>query len=267
MQMMIWAISSMIVLMLIITFLPLGYTIKGKLILVLTSFILSLGGLATVSIFPLWQTSLMLLTLVFFSAYFMNNRMGTVILLENPVFGEKFDGEFENPETYYEGENLKDVNLVGIDYELPLTNSSYLNLEKDKVDEITLSPLISDIEDTTDNEQESIDMDISFLLERDTEVDVKTQIDDNNKEDDNLSYIEGLLEFESGTVLVDSLEETLELSPILVEEKLFTIPEEDEQEDSDDSLFDFLLAKKEVAAERDDFLDVIEPKAKISLQK
>jgi Na+(H+)/acetate symporter ActP len=206
MQTIIWAIGSMVVLSLIITFLPLGYTIKGKLLLVLTSFILSLGGLAAVSIFPLWQTSLMLFALIFFVAYFMNNRMGKVIIQEHPVLVEQMDEEYENSETFYEIENLKDVNLVRIDDKLPLPDSSYLNLEKDKLTELIPSHLLSKIEDSTANEQESIDMDISFLLERDTEVDVEPRIDDKNMENDYLSDIESLLELESSTELVDSLE-------------------------------------------------------------
>ncbi|MEH7129907.1 hypothetical protein V7103_17045 [Neobacillus drentensis] len=267
MQMIIWAISSMVILMLIIYFLPLGYTLKGKLLLVLISFILSLGGLGSVSIIPLWETALMLLALVFFAAYFINNRLGSVLFQESPVYEEQMDEEYETSKTYYEVENLKDGNLVMIENNSPLPDPVHLNLEKDTETELSPALVLSKIKDGNDNVHDSIDMDISFLLERDTEVDTITQMDDKNEENAYLSHIESLLELESKTVKLDSLEETLELSPILGAERLAAELEEDEQELSDESLFDFLLAKKEIAIDRAENLEVIKPKEKVSLQK
>jgi hypothetical protein len=62
------------------------------------------------------------------------------------------------------------------------------------------------------------------------------------------------------------LEEIHELSPIKVEKK-FPVQLDEEEEPIDDSLFDFLLVQKEIASERDDILDEIVPKEKVSLQK
>ncbi|MEH6956305.1 hypothetical protein [Neobacillus drentensis] len=265
MPMIIWAISSMVILMLIIYFLPLGYALKGKLLLVLISFILSLGGLGAVSIIPMWEIALMLLALVFFAAYFMNNRLGTVLFQESPVFEEQIDEKYDTSETYDKVEN-SNGNLVEINNALPLTDTPHLNL-KDTDRELTSSRVLSKIEDGDDKVHESIDMDISFLLERDTEVDTITQMDDKNEENDYLSHIESLLELESKTDKMDSLEETLELSPILIGKKTAAEFEEDEQGLSDNSLFDFLLSKKEIAVNREENLEVIEPKEKVSLQK
>ncbi|WML25424.1 hypothetical protein [Neobacillus sp. OS1-33] len=263
-----WAIGAATVLILIITLLPLGFTFKGKLMISFLSFVLSLGGLAAISIIPLWETALMLLALSFFAAYFMNNRLGTMIVQENPVFVEHLDKEFDTPETSYEIESLNNGNLAEIDDELHLPDSSNLKLEKDTVTDVTSSHVLSEIKDEPDHEQESNDMDISFLLERDNEVvEVKTQIDEQNMENDYLSDIESLLELESMTEQVETHEDTLDLSPIQVETNLAVEREDEEQELSDDSLFDFLLAKKEVAADREDVLNVIEPKDKIVLQK
>ncbi|MEY2192664.1 hypothetical protein AB7942_07965 [Neobacillus sp. BF23-41] len=263
MQMIIWAISSMVILMLIISFLPLGYTLKGKFFLVLTSFILSLGGLAAVSIFPLLETALMLFALIFFVAYFMNSRLGTLLSKENNVFGDDFDDEFESHESVYEKESVKDVNLVKIDEDLASPISSNTNLEKDTVTELSSYPVMSDSVEKTDNEAETIDEDISFFLERNTEVDVYEQMEDKNMENGYVLDIESFLEIEEKMVQEHLLEEIHELSPIKVEKKLPTYLEEEE----DDSLFDFLLAQKEVAANRDDILDEIEPKEKVILQK
>jgi hypothetical protein len=248
--------------MLIISFLPLGYTLKGKFLLVLTSFILSLGGLASVSIFPLWQTSLMLFALIFFAVYFINNRMGSFVFKEIPVYEEVFEGEFEKPETdYIELESLKDVNVVDIDGELSLTDISYKNKEKETAIELSPSPVISSIEELTDNESETIDEDISFLLERNTEEAVNEQIEVTNLDNGYLSDIESLLELES------EQENLHELSPIIVKDKFTEQLDEDEEEPLNDSLFDFLLAQKEVTADRDEILDEIETKEKVSLQK
>jgi hypothetical protein len=86
MQTVFYAFGSMIVLMLIISFLRLGLTLKGKFIIVFTSFVLALGGAATIASFPLWQTSLMLIVLIFFAAYFMDSRLGPVFYKENLSF-------------------------------------------------------------------------------------------------------------------------------------------------------------------------------------
>ncbi|MGF6948240.1 hypothetical protein QF028_000745 [Neobacillus sp. B4I6] len=266
MQMILWAISSMIVLMLIISFLPLGYSFKGKFLLVLTSFILSLGGLAAISILPLWEIALMLFALIFFAAYFMNKRIGTLIFNENSVVGEAFDEEFESYKPVYKIESLKDVNLVKIDEELALPISSNINIEKDAVSELIPSPVMSGIEEKTANESETIGEDLSFFLERNTEVEEYEQNKDKNKENDYVLDIESLLEIEEKMVQEDLLEEIHELSPIKVEKK-FPVQLDEEEEPIDDSLFDFLLAQKEIASERDDILDEIEPKEKVSLQK
>jgi len=205
MQSILWAFSSVVILTLIIYLLPLGYTLKGKLLLVLISFILSLGGLAAVSIIPLWETALILLALSFFAAYFMSNRMGTVLLPKNPGLEEPMDVKFEGRNSDYEIENLKDINLVEISDELPLADSSHFKLEKDPVTEVVSSQDLLEIVDEPKHEQESIDMDISFLLDRDNEVvDVKTHVNDQDMENDYLSDIESLLELELRTEQVDS---------------------------------------------------------------
>jgi hypothetical protein len=262
-----WALGAAIILILFIIFLPLGFTIKGKVTIAFVSFILSLGGLSAVPIFPLWQTSLMLVALVFFVAYFMNNRLETLIFKENPAFVEVFDEEFESQEPVFEIETLKDNNLVKLNEELALPDSSIINLDKNTLSELSPSLVISGIEDITDNEQEAIDEDISFLLERNTEVDVNDQLAEKNMENDYLSDIESLLESESKTEQEDLLEEIHDLSPILVEDKFLTEYDEEEDKPLDDALFDFLLAKKEVAVEREEIIDVIKPKEKVSVQK
>ncbi|WP_066063784.1 hypothetical protein [Neobacillus soli] len=256
MQTIIWAIGSMAVLMLIISFLSLGYTLKGKLFVVLASFILSLGGLASVSIFPLWQTALMLFALIIFVAYFMNNRMGTLILKEDFAFEEVFEDEIESAEPVYDIESLENVNLVKIDEEL--ADASYINLDSSSDENQSL--MIADSEEIIDNETEVIDEDISFLLERNTDLEVNEQIEETTLDKGYLSDIESLLEIESEEKAEGNQEDMLEEIQVLSSTEV--------NEPLDDSLFDFLLAQKEVAAERDDgTLEEIETKKKVVLQK
>lgn len=256
-----WAIGATAILILFITFLPLCFTIKGKLMLPFVSFVLSLGGLAAISIFTLWQTALMLFALVFFASYFMNNRIGTLIFHNGPVIEDEYDEELKTPDTVYEIESLSDINLIDNNEDLALPVSSDSNLEKVTMTELSPAPIMNSIEEAIDDVPEINDEDISFLLERNTEEVVYDQFEVTNIENGYLSDIESLLELES------KQEDLLEFSPIKVEVKKPAQLDEEEDEPLDDSLFDFLLAKKEVAADRDEFLNEIETKEKVSLQK
>ncbi|EKN65868.1 hypothetical protein BABA_18277 [Neobacillus bataviensis LMG 21833] len=261
MQTIIWAIGSMVVLMLIISFLPLGYTLKGKFFVVLTSFVLSLGGLAAASTFPLWQTALMLFGLIFFTSYFMNNRLGTFLIKENPIIEEVYDKVVDDQQE----EKTKEDGLMQIDEESTLLNSSFPILEKDSVSELSASQL-SDIEEITDSESKTIDDEESFLLERNIELAVNEYTEDTEVENGYLSDIESLIEFES-EIVQDRRDENDDLSLIILEKKKKTEQNGDVEEPLDDSLFDFLLAKKEVAAGNNVNKDKMEIKEKVSLQK
>ncbi len=71
-----WAFGSVLFVMLIVYFLPLGFTKKGKVILVFTSFLLALGGLAATASFSFLQTVLILFVLILFVTYLMDQRLG-----------------------------------------------------------------------------------------------------------------------------------------------------------------------------------------------
>jgi hypothetical protein len=220
----------MLVFFFIIAFLPLGLTIKGKFFLTVTSFLFALGGLAAAVSFPLWQTALMLAALVFFAAYFLEKRLGTVIFKDTSVFQEKWTDEMINHVS-----NLK-LNLDQSDFEFtelsqieespvfnppPLAPSSYVNVHGQ-------------------NEKSLQDEDISFLLERDIEknVDEQQEFEEPEVEVAYLSDIESLLDEE------------------LVKEK------ELEKRDWLEELND-LLPLDEVAAAH----EVVEEEKKASLQK
>ncbi|MGJ7920540.1 hypothetical protein [Neobacillus sp. LXY-4] len=75
---------SLLILLPIIYFLPIGFTVKGKVFIVVASFLLSLVGLGASLVFPIWQTGLILLLLVTASAYLlMKTGKQWLYLVEN----------------------------------------------------------------------------------------------------------------------------------------------------------------------------------------
>jgi hypothetical protein len=237
----IWAFGSMLVLLLIIYFLPLGFTVKGKLSIVLASFVLALGGLAAVLAVPLWQTALMLAALTFFTAYFMDKRMGALLFIEIPSFVEEVNEEYEIP---VPGSKIDNAN-----------NNNTLELQELGI----IEPLISMSGDNQifvqpskelaiDNETNIQDEDISFLLERNSESEVEEQKEELAPENNYLSEIESLLADEiEDEEYSDDNNDINEFLPL------------------DDSSFAFLYESKEVAIGEDDGLEE-EKKKKISLE-
>lgn len=267
---MLWALGSMVVLMLIITFLPLGYSLKGKILVGFASFLLSLGGLAAAATFPLWQTALMLFALTFFAAYFMNNRMASLIFNDSQYFEEVIEDQIHGGEFVQEIETQDDIEVVELDDALPISNTPTIPLEKVFENELDSTPIIPDSEETTENGFNLIDEDILFLQVDNTNDEITIIMEEDlDQENGYLSEIESLLEIE--TVKLTAVEDDLlagieAVNTDEIDEKLEV--EIDKDEDFlDDSLFDFLNASQEAAADTEDTLEVIEPKKQLSLQK
>ncbi|MFP5114420.1 hypothetical protein ACSU64_18835 [Bacillaceae bacterium C204] len=252
----IWAFGSMIILMLIIFVIPLGFTFKGKLLAVLASFLLGLGGLAAASTFQLWETAMMLVALIFFTAYFMNKRIGTLLFKEVPLIEEELSDEYFFNASVSQSElekttkpfDLKDKTIV----EHTLANVT------DSRDLLTRYGLEKNIED----EKNLYDDDISFLLKRNLEDEVIENFPEIEPEIGYLSDIESLL-VEALEEQVDQIEEINQSTTIIPNKMDFNY----EDILIEDSTFDFLLAPKEVAVSKDEVLDEISAIKKISLQK
>ncbi|KQL20687.1 hypothetical protein [Cytobacillus solani] len=73
------AVISLVILVPIIYFLPLGLSSKGKILVIIISFFLANLGLLAQLSFPLWQTSLILLLLVFLSSIVIDSRLRKII--------------------------------------------------------------------------------------------------------------------------------------------------------------------------------------------
>lgn len=253
-----WGLGSMIVLLLIISILPIGFTFKGKFIITIASLIVGLGGVAAVSTFPLWQTSLMLLALIIFMAYFMDKRMGGFLYKTAVADGLEEEDELDEPTHLSDSE--KENNVMDMVSEDVLPQASIINLKKVTPEELMEAPITAEL--NAAEESEMIDEDISFFMERELEVEETEQEKELGLEDSYLSDIESLLEAEEKIETIEE-NESEELSDL----KTVTISNQIGEKMPDDSLFEFLLAAEEAAADQEDILEIIEPEKKVSLQK
>jgi hypothetical protein len=196
MQSIIWAFGSMIVLIGIISFLPIGLTLKGKIVVGIAGFVLSIGGLAATSTFPLWSTFLLLLVITFFTAYIIDSRMKKILYIGKVSLEE---------------ENFQDIDLAfssGQKVEEKLTNYELNEINSDK--EFDIGELdISGLELQSSVEQETLE----GLAPIDSELLIQ---DDSKHEEVFFTKNEGILDELSE---VDDLQEIVGLSTITVTDK------------------------------------------------
>jgi hypothetical protein len=185
------AVGSMLLTLILVFLVPLGLTKKGKVVVVLISFLLALIGLTATTVFSLWQTSLLLIVLIAFTTYLLYTRFKSLLYLTNDSFGKKLIDEkipindynkvnTENYEQYSLGRNEV---ASGMDH-----NENEVTLEAD---------LFYTQHDTnqviTEEFSEIEDEDISFLLNRNIEIDEEKSNKDNLTAIDYVSDIESLL--------------------------------------------------------------------------
>jgi hypothetical protein len=187
-----WAIGSMLIVMAIVYFLPLGLTKKGKVILVMISFLLALGGIAATASFSLLLSVLILVVLVFFVTYLLEQRLGKWLYINNDYTSI---GEEEHTDLFMNTEQE--------------TAASFENVYQRK-EEAILEPLHhikEDIETNDDFESKQMsgadipefdtpDEDISFLLNRSISLEKETSnlpTEQKADETDYLAEIESML--------------------------------------------------------------------------
>ncbi|WP_251549401.1 hypothetical protein [Neobacillus muris] len=81
MQTLLWAAVSLVILVPIIYYLPLGITARGKWGIIGISFILAVIGLFANAVFPMWKTIIIILLLIGLIVYFMNKRFSNSLYL------------------------------------------------------------------------------------------------------------------------------------------------------------------------------------------
>jgi hypothetical protein len=242
----IWAFGSMLVMMLIISFLPLGITLKGKFIVVSAGFVLALGGLASVSTFPLWTTLVLLLVLSFFAAYMMDNRLGKFLYSVELHPEEEM---IETPKLPFSQEQNNSDNLDFLDLTEIDSVPSFSKQEEKLDSEDNLSPIQPEILLNKPFYSEDEDDEISFLQEKNEDILFIEESKDNEADELELGYlseIESLLLEESEAVKETEEEGWLnELSDLPSEDNL-------EETNGDENLLEELyIASKEVAADKE----------------
>ncbi|MDR7077912.1 membrane protein implicated in regulation of membrane protease activity [Neobacillus niacini] len=253
----IWVLGTMLLMLLIHFLLPLGYTTKGKIVVVVSSGLLALGGLASTAAFPVGQTLIMLLVLSFFVSYIMDSRLGKVIYKTKEQFIEEDDieGSESTSINTIKTEKTSDIELMDLS-ELEISTSSSVN-------KLEVDPLSVD----------SLDEDISFLQDREIESDNEEILDDAELEVGYLSDIESLLEEspeEKKVELQVGKVESLDEESWLDELAELTVIKDEEKDTFEETQFedfelDELFADKEVAATSDN--DESKPKKVLELQK
>ncbi|TCJ02440.1 hypothetical protein [Cytobacillus praedii] len=142
------ATLSLVILVPIIYFLPLGLSSKGKIVVTFVSFFLAIIGLLAQLSFPLWQTSLVLLVLVFLSSIVIDSRLRKIIY---PLSEKKnVHSHDEITQDLIESEK-------GLDNEVPaLQNANVVSSSKPlNLDKIIASP--SDMKIDDDREEVFVD--------------------------------------------------------------------------------------------------------------
>jgi hypothetical protein len=247
-----WAFGSMLAVMLIISFLPLGFTLKGKLIVVFVGFVLALGGLAAVSTFPVSAALLLLLVLSFFAAYIMDSRMSA------SLYTLKLQAKEIVTET-------NTVTFASAQPSLP-DELDFLDLSTAQ-----MAPALEKAEGNSDIEAAAISLEkedvleiledeISFLQERN----IDHELVEEHKENDTIEH--GYLSDIEDMILDESESEDL---PVLKEQDWLAELEDfepetkDEKVELDDHLLEELfIASKEVASDKEEA-----PLKKLELQK
>jgi hypothetical protein len=253
MQTVLWAMGAMVVFMLGISFLPLGFTFKGKLFIAAAGFVLALGGIAAEASFPLWITFAILIILSFFAAYFMDSLIGKLLYVND----EKYQGDIEgfgnlNSSNKNGKEKMAELDIYDMD-ELDEVNS-YVNLKE------SLSS--SQTEETLNLIDET---EVSFLEDRnpDKVVEVTYATD---FEIEYLSEIESLLQEEKA----DQRQELLEKSWLEeLDELTLTKTEEQNVAENliDDIELELFIATSEVASGHDVKKSDRNVKEKVLLEK
>ncbi|MDN3018504.1 hypothetical protein PH210_20175 [Paenibacillus sp. BSR1-1] len=258
MGMIVWAFGAMLVLMLIIAFLPIGFTLRGKIYLVLASFILALGGLGAVTSFPLWQSALMIFLLILVTAYIMNSRLAAVFYSQE-IDSMEDDYKDESPESFdivKQPENSTDLDMIDLG-EIEITAPSTEKIENIYEDSHELQPqMLEENDELADIEVEEV----SFLDEQ-PEIQLVETSKDIEPEEGYLADIESLLLEETivpTTFQEDDLPEEINKDKSKEENILF---------DDENDLEELFFAMKETAATIEEDHEKSRSKKTVQLQK
>ncbi|ULT55839.1 hypothetical protein L1999_22530 [Neobacillus drentensis] len=189
MQSFIWAIGSGLLLLLVLNFIPIGLTFKGKLSVALIGFVLALAGLVVDTSIPLWQTGLIILLLVLISAYIMDTRFGSLIYIsESDLLELQVEENFEYDVFNQSTEKHLEMELLDLEAEPEPEVLPTLHLE-----ETQMMPFSEESQNEVENKE--IDNDDLLFLDDTIEPDDRDEdiVKENETGEGYLSDIESLL--------------------------------------------------------------------------
>jgi hypothetical protein len=138
MEELIVSVVSLIVLVPIIYYLPLGFTNKGKLVIVLAAFIFANLGMLARNTFPLWQIGLIILLILILTVYILDKRLSQFIfssVAKKEVIQESLEeirddsqGEFVLKDEGYE--------IADVEGEITVDNNPFYLTEEEHEDEL-----------------------------------------------------------------------------------------------------------------------------------
>jgi hypothetical protein len=189
-----WATGSMLIVMIIVQFLPIGLTKKGKFVIVLAAFFLALVGLIAIPSFSLWKVITMLFLLIFFIAHLLNTRLGHVLFIVDNSFGNKLLNQDDSYIDYNKvniGENIDQFSLSRKEVAASIEPFE----EKEIVDAGLFYTQHETMHEVEKNEEpnEVVEDDISFLLNRSIETEEEKSNEETFSEMEYISDIESLL--------------------------------------------------------------------------
>lgn len=216
MQSFLWAIGSLVILVPIIYFLPLGISLRGKWLVIIISFILGLTGLLAKAIFPLWKTILMLLLLMGLVVYFIEKKLGSVMFLpEGPASGKakEIEPQKEVIEDWVISEKLEEKDSIKDEVEV-LTEDNLEMSNDDSFIEPISEPVLQVTETYSENVSEELDdgkEDISFIQVREKLLEAEDnfieEMDISSKEDSDATEFEGLMNLKLETLSNNGMSE------------------------------------------------------------
>lgn len=212
------AIISLLIILPIIYFLPIGFTKKGKLLILFCAFIVFSIGIALKTVLSVWQTGLVLILLAVGASYLIGKRYGNQLFIH-----DENSAEFEDKVIKFEIED-------DIEEEI----RSQASPEKGKVlpsEQKIVSPLTQEVDDERVEEIEPIDnqKNDDFVMEN-IHVENEELQDEihNNEMDANHNFDELLKEIElelnnnelqRTDEMIEASEETIEIEPIDIDEE------------------------------------------------
>lgn len=180
MESLIFALVSLIFLVPILFTLHLGLKAKGKFIVIVVSFFVSIMGILAKNTFSLWQSGLMVVLLAVLAAYILDKRMGSSIYIHTrsnkKVEMVEYKAVSEKRSELEESEQILPDSLPNL---MEVNQTKMETIEKE---ELKPEPYVEKIEfkhdDSPDKEKvntnnmdfsmdEGIEEDLSFLLNRD----------------------------------------------------------------------------------------------------